>query len=274
MDKRSTDRISTDTFSFGHLSNDDLLREGLTRLCRDDADTNRVLAPRLDAVQTRLISYIAEIELFNPAYGLVKVKDRRELVIKHILDSLAPLGILIRLLEGRPAAGESDNAAPVSNSDTTDYGNSIAAPTAAPQRIADVGSGAGLPGIPLAIALPEHHFTLIERMGRRAGFLRNTQAVLTLSNIAVEESEMEKAEPARFDIVTFRAFRPLEPAILRGLFRLLGNGGRLAAYKGRRETAEAEIAAARAADPSITGRCVPCPVPFLDEERGIVVIDR
>jgi 16S rRNA (guanine527-N7)-methyltransferase len=125
-------------------------------------------------------------------------------------------------------------------------------------------------------------------MGRRAGFLRSTQAVLALSNVAVEESEMEKAEAARFDIVTFRAFRPLEPAILRGLFRLLRGrtsaltdlgggsrkGGRLTAYKGRRETAEAEMAAACAADPSLADRweLIPCPVPFLDEERGLVVI--
>jgi 16S rRNA (guanine527-N7)-methyltransferase len=193
-----------------------------------------------------LEKYIAEIELFNPAYGLVKVKDREELALKHILDSLAPLPYLIPLLpEG-----------------------------AGPPQIADVGSGAGLPGIPLAICLPEARFTLIERMGRRAGFLRDAAAVLGLSNTAVEEAEMEKAAPGRFSLAVFRAFRPLEKPILKGLLRLLAPGGVLAAWKGRRESALAELAAAEKALPELAGRweLAPAAVPFLDEERHLVII--
>jgi 16S rRNA (guanine527-N7)-methyltransferase len=81
---------------------------------------------------------------------------------------------------------------------------------------------------------------------------------------------MEKAPRFRFDLVVFRAFRPLEPGILKGLFRLLRPGGVLAAYKGRREKIEAEMDAVRA----MTGswEAVPCPVPFLEEERHLVVI--
>jgi 16S rRNA (guanine527-N7)-methyltransferase len=219
---------------------DRTLQEGLLRLMQGDAQVDCLLKTRFDEVLRLLNLYIEEIELFNPAYGLVGVKDRRELVIKHILDSLSPLGIIFRLLKGGGPA-------------------------------ADLGSGAGLPGIPLAIALPDCSFTLIERMGRRAGFLRNTLAVLGLSNAAVEEGEMEKAAPGRFSLITFRAFHPLNPVILKGLFRLLLPGGVLAAYKGRQEKVEEEMAAARAEG---NWESLPLDVPFLGEERRLVVIPR
>ncbi|MDR3248279.1 MAG: 16S rRNA (guanine(527)-N(7))-methyltransferase RsmG [Treponema sp.] len=215
------------------------VKEGILHLQKDPA-INRVLPEDRTAELAALLErYIGEIELFNPAYGLVGAKDRAELITKHILDSLAPLGIIAGLLERY----------------------------AAPQ-IADVGSGAGLPGIPLAIALPRFHFTLIERMGRRAGFLRNTIAVLGLNQVTVEETEMEKAGPGRFDLATFRAFRPLEPPILRNLFRLLSPGGTLAAYKGRREAIEKEMAGVDAGP----WESIPCPVPGLAEERHLLVI--
>jgi 16S rRNA (guanine527-N7)-methyltransferase len=118
--------------------------------------------------------------------------------------------------------------------------------------------------------MPDCGFTLVERMGRRAGFLRNTLAVLGLSNVVVEEKEMEKAAPAGFDLVTFRAFRPLTPDILRGLVRLLRPGGVLAAYKGRQDRVEEEMAAL--ADRAGAWTAEPCPVPFLKEERHLVVI--
>jgi 16S rRNA (guanine527-N7)-methyltransferase len=212
---------------------DTTLEEGLA-LLRQDNDAARIL-PLLNA-------YLAEIERHNPALSLVGSKDRRELVIRHILDSLSPLGILQGLTHGMGSAVE----------------------------IADVGSGAGLPGIPLAITLPDCRFTLIERKTRRSVFLQNTLAVLGLSNAVVEEREMEKAPRFRFDILVFRAFRPLEPGILRGLFRLLRKGGVLAAYKGRQEKIAAEMDAVQ----TMTGswESIPCPVPFLEEERHLVVI--
>ncbi|MDR2054179.1 MAG: class I SAM-dependent methyltransferase, partial [Treponema sp.] len=140
------------------------LRGALARLCENDGDAAALIVPRLETVVTLLEKYIAEIELFNEAYGLVSARGRGELVTRHILDSLAPLGIIARALAG------------------------IEAPA-----IADAGSGAGLPGIPLAICLPSARVTLIERMGRRAGFLRNTLAILGLPGLDVEEREIEKA---------------------------------------------------------------------------------
>jgi 16S rRNA (guanine527-N7)-methyltransferase len=221
----------------------DILSLGARELCQNDRDIDALITPRRDAILSLLNRYIAEIELFNPAYGLVGTACRRELVIRHILDALAPLGILYRLLQSR--------------ADTT-------------PEAADVGSGAGLPGIPLAIALPEIHFTLIERAGRRAGFLRNTQAALGLGNVSVEETGMEQAAAGRFSLTVFRAFRPLEPKILKGLFRLCAPGGNLAAYKGRCVTIEAEMAALG----TLAGgwEAIPCPVPMLAEERHLLLV--
>jgi 16S rRNA (guanine527-N7)-methyltransferase len=217
----------------------DVLRAGLTRLMEADAAVDALLRGRFETLAAQLNRYIEEIELFNPAYKLVGTLDRRELVVRHILDSLAPLGALAQLPGPRA-------------------------------RIADAGSGAGLPGIPLAIALPDRSFTLIERMGRRAGFLRNTQAVLALSNVTIEEKEVEKAEGGRFDLVVSRAFRPLEPALLKALFALLAPGGVLAAYKGRADTIAAETQALR----GLCAACeaIPIQAPFLDEERHLLVI--
>ena len=231
-----------------------LLEQGLAKLNITGGENTLSLLSR----------YIEEIELFNPAYGLVKVQDRRELIVKHIFDSLAPIDILRRLFNG------------VAHNDRT--ANAGKAPA-----IADAGSGAGLPGIPLAVCMGGAEFTLIERMGRRAGFLRNTLAILGLGNVSIEETEMEKlaSSPSgrgRFDIIVFRAFRPLEPAILKALFALLAPGGSLAAYKGRRESIEEEmtqacVAAEKGAGPKIGGwEVFPLEVPFLEEERHLLLV--
>jgi 16S rRNA (guanine527-N7)-methyltransferase len=210
-----------------------LLKEGLGKLGLEESDS-RIL-PLLER-------YVEEIELFNPAYGLVKVKDRRELIVKHILDSLAPLNIIRSLSK---------------NSESL--------------KIADVGSGAGLPGIPLAVCLPDAAFTLIERMGRRAGFLRDAVAVLGLPNVTVEEAEMEKIAMAienHFDLIVFRAFKPLDGAILKGLLALLKPSGFLAAYKGRRQAIEEEMSGLQ----NLPWEAIPLEVPFLEEERHLVLI--
>jgi 16S rRNA (guanine527-N7)-methyltransferase len=225
-----------------------VLEQGLMELRISDPVIDEALRNRFDTVLALLWRYIAEIELFNPAYGLVGVKDTRELVVKHILDSLAPLGLIRRLLD--------------------EQGGGASASLETMQNIADVGSGAGLPGIPLAIAVPDCHFTLIECMGRRAGFLRNTQAVLGLPNVEIEQTGMEQAAAGRFRLITFRAFRLLEPAALKDLFRLLAPGGVLAAYKGHAAKIADELAAL---DPA-AWKAVPISVPFLDAERHIVVI--
>ena len=210
-----------------------LLKEGLDKLGLEESES-RIL-PLLER-------YVEEIELFNPAYGLVKVKDSRELIVKHILDSLAPLKVISNLSK---------------NSES--------------YKIADVGSGAGLPGIPLAVCLPNTAFTLIERMGRRAGFLRDAVAVLGLPNVTVEEAEMEKLAITGedgFDLIVFRAFKPLDSAILKGLFAILKPSGFLAAYKGRRRAIEEEMGSLQ----NLSWEAITLEVPFLSEERHLVLI--
>ncbi|MDR0561788.1 MAG: 16S rRNA (guanine(527)-N(7))-methyltransferase RsmG [Spirochaetaceae bacterium] len=217
---------------------ENLLEAGLEALSRSDADAGACFSGETAGLLSR---YIEEIELFNPAYGLVGAKNRPELIVKHILDSLAPLGIIRRLLKSRSEAA-----------------------------VGDAGSGAGLPGIPLAIALPEYAFTLIERMERRVRFLNSALAALGLPNASAEAVEIERAGSERFDCLTFRALKPLDSALLTALFRLLKPEGFLAAYKGRKEAINAEMKNAE----SLTGfwEAVPLRVPFLEEPRHLVII--
>ena len=242
---------------------DDLLREGIDILCNNDSEINSAVAPQKNEIISLLEKYIKEIELFNPAYRLVGTNDKRELIIKHIFDSLAPLGIISRLLkinEKSPekTQGYTANANAVCT-EKKDYNI----------KIADAGSGAGLPGIPLAAALTDAHFTLIERMGRRAGFLLNAKAVLSLSNISVEEKEIEKITGV-FDLITFRAFKPLEPKLHGKLLKICAPDGIISAYKGKREKIEAETAWLKGTD--LASEIIPYTVPFLNEERHILVI--
>jgi 16S rRNA (guanine527-N7)-methyltransferase len=223
------------------LRPEEFLEAGLRLLMEGDKDIRAALEKPFEGLVSLLYEYIDEIELFNEAYGLVGFHSREELIIRHILDSLAPLGIICRLLGEAPA-----------------------------QTLADLGSGAGLPGIPLAIALPSVKVTLIERMGKRAGFLRNTLAVLGLKNVELEEKEVEKALPCRFGIISSRAFAPLDSRTIKQMFRLLVPGGIITAYKGKKEKARAEKNAVP--DQNLDWTLIPCPVPFLEEERHLAVV--
>jgi 16S rRNA (guanine527-N7)-methyltransferase len=189
----------------------------------------------------KLERYITAIEAWNPAYGLVGATGD-ELVIKHILDSLAPLGVINRLLADQ--VGQ-------------------------PPSLADLGTGAGLPGIPLALARPDIYVALVDRMTRRIRFLEAMQAELPLPNVTIIEEQVERAKGS-YDIVTFRAFRPFERKLFRKVFGICSPGGHVVAYKGKADRAEAELEA-------ITGlyedaQILPIQVPFLDDERCLVVM--
>jgi 16S rRNA (guanine527-N7)-methyltransferase len=232
-----------------HEDTPTILEAGIACLCGSDPDIAGLFKDRTKALIALLEQYIQEIERFNPVYHLVKVQNRQELVVKHILDSLAPLGILLRFTARR---GDGPRMA---------------------WRVADVGSGAGLPGIPLAISLSgneKYGFTLIERMGKRAGFLKNTQAILGLPQVTIEAGEMERSPPGRFHLITFRAFRPLDAMLLTALFRLLAPGGVLFAYKGRKESITAEMHRVETCMGS--WERIPLLIPFLEEERHLVVL--
>lgn len=204
----------------------DVLLQGLEAL----GLTNR---PGLEA---GLKAYQTEIETWNERLGLVSLKGPDDLVVKHLLDSLAPWA----LLEG------------------FGFGS-----------LADLGSGAGFPGIPLALAFPSAHISLVERMERRVGFLRSTLAVLGRNDVAVVPQTFEEVKQ-RFDVVTFRAVFPLDAKLVKKMKRLLNPGGRIAAYKGRREVIDGEIAALGALAEGV--EVIPLRVPFLDEERHLVIL--
>jgi 16S rRNA (guanine527-N7)-methyltransferase len=182
-----------------------------------------------------LEAYLTELELWNRRQDLVKAAGD-QLVTKHLLDSLSGVSIITKL----PHA-----------------------------TIADVGSGAGLPGIPLALFLTESAVTLIERSSRRAAFLRNAVTLLELSDrVEVVESELEAVDRV-FSLVTFRAFRDL-PEFSRRLFGITAAGGNLVAFKGKREIVEGELEQIEALIESSTIH--PVAVPGMEEERNIVVI--
>jgi 16S rRNA (guanine527-N7)-methyltransferase len=130
--------------------------------------------PVADIEAARLGAYLDLLERWNQVHNLTAVKDRGAMIERHVGESLAL----------RPALRG--------------------------QRIADVGSGAGLPGIPLAIVEPERQFTLIESRAKRAAFLRHAKTELALGNVDVIEARVEDLrDAAPFDTVLARAVASL-----------------------------------------------------------------
>jgi len=212
--------------------NETILSRGLDELgLEPSGDTRR-----------RLGRYVDAIESWNPAYGLVGASGD-ELVVKHILDSLAPVAIIDRLL----AAGGGE----------------------AEPSLVDLGTGAGLPGIPLAIARPAIAVTLLDRMTRRIRFLEAMSAELALVNVDIVEEQVERAKGS-YDIVTFRAFRPFERKLFKRVFAVCAPGGRVVAYKGKADRARAELSEIEGLYAS--AEILPVKVPFLDDERCVVVM--
>ena len=105
------------------------------------------------------------------------------------------------------------------------------------ELVADVGSGAGLPGIPMAIAAPETDFVLIEPMDRRASWLQEVVDELDLQNVEVVRARAEEVEAGQFDVVTARAVAALEK-LLRLCVPLLRPAGRVIALKGSKAPEE------------------------------------
>ena len=108
-------------------------------------------------------------------------------------------------------------------------------------QVADVGSGAGLPGIPMAIAMPEAHFVLIEPMERRSNWMLEVIDELGLNNVEVRRARAEEVLGRKFDIVTARAVAALDK-LLRLCVPLLKPGGSLIALKGSKAAEEIEAA--------------------------------
>ncbi len=186
-----------------------------------------------------LLAYLALLLRWNATYNLTAIRDPREMVAKHLLDSLA-----------MHAA-----TAPIA---------------AAGGRLADLGTGAGLPGIPLAIAQPGLQVALVESSGKKARFLREAVRSLGLGKARAVESRIEAFDaPGAFDAITARALATL-PLILELGGHLLKPGGVLLAMKG--VVPADEIAALPAGWEVREVR--PLAVPGLVAERHLVVVAR
>ncbi|MCC7096269.1 MAG: 16S rRNA (guanine(527)-N(7))-methyltransferase RsmG [Thermomonas sp.] len=187
------------------------------------------------ALATPLLDYLALLARWNAAYNLTAIRNPRQMLTKHLLDSLAMQPFVADL-----------------------------------NTLADLGTGPGLPGIPLAIATPTLAVTLVESNGKKARFLREAVRKLALTNVTVAESRIEAFQPGTtFDAITARALATL-PLILQLGGHLLGVDGHLLAMKAA--DFEAELATLPA------GWCVqaihPLQVPGLDGQRHLVDIAR
>lgn len=213
-------------------------------------DGMKELGVRTEAILPALKLYFSEILLWNPKLGLIEA-DEKDIILKHFLDSASALPVFRSVMDD------------ISQDRDISMENR-------PLSIADLGSGAGLPGIILALVLREEfpvEVHLVEKQQRRCGFLRNVVPILGLDSlVSIHQCNFEQVG-RRFDLVTSRAFRNLDGeqiAIQRGL---LNDGGRIIAYKGRVATIEKELG-----EELSKADIIPVKVPGLDSERHIVVV--
>jgi 16S rRNA (guanine527-N7)-methyltransferase len=181
----------------------------------------------------RLERYLALLEKWNRVYNLTAIREPERMVTHHLLDSLAIL-------------------------------SHVRGP-----RVLDVGSGAGLPGIPLAIASPALAVTLLDSSDKKTAFLRQAVADLGLANATVVTARVESWETdARFDTIVSRAFADLGEFVSAAA-RLLAPGGTIAAMKGVQPHEEIE----RLPTGVRVRQVVKLEVPLLDAERHLVLVE-
>jgi 16S rRNA (guanine527-N7)-methyltransferase len=183
---------------------------------------------------TRLCQLLDELERWNRTYNLTAITDREQMITHHLLDSLAVHGEL--------------------------HGTTIA----------DVGTGAGFPGLPLAVLNPERRFTLIDSAGKKIRFVSHAAHVLGLTNVEGLHARVESLRPEKpFDTIVTRAFAAL-PEMLEKVAPLAGRDTRVLAMKGKwpREEVNAipqgwHVSSSRE-----------LAIPGLDEARCVIVVTR
>lgn len=172
---------------------------------------NGLAALRLELsaeARAQLLRYLDEMTRWNTAYNLTAIRTPSEMVTKHLLDSLALLPVL-KTVPGYPDA-----------------------------RLLDVGAGAGLPGIVLAIAEPRLRVTVLDSNGKKARFMRHAQRTLQLGNVEVAECRVEDWRPAEpYNGIVSRAFSALADFVA-ATVPLLAAGGVWVAMKGKLDPAE------------------------------------
>lgn len=147
--------------------------------------------------QQKLLQYLELLAKWNTTFNLSAVRERPEMVTLHLLDSLS----ISPLIDGR--------------------------------RLIDVGTGGGLPGLPLAVAHPEKQWTLLDSAGKKTRFLHQVKTALELDNVHIEHSRAETFRPdALYDGVLTRAFAAI-PLMIEQCRHLLADDGAFYAMKGR-----------------------------------------
>lgn len=187
-----------------------------------------------DGDAARLVRLLDELDEWNQRMNLTAIRERSQQITKHLLDSLSIQPYL--------------------------YG----------ERIADIGTGAGFPGLPLALVNQHRRFTLIDSTAKKLKFLDHVAQLLQLSNVETVHTRAENFRPKeRFDCVLARAVGPVA-TFVKWSGHLCAGGGRLLAMKGRQPTDELEklpsgwkLAAVHRLN-----------VPGLDEERHLVELCR
>jgi len=182
----------------------------------------------------RLVELIDELARWNERYNLTGITTQPQMVTHHLLDSLAVNAQL------------------------------------AGQRVADVGTGAGFPGLPLAVANPQRHFTLIDSTAKKIRFVAHAAQLLELANVTALHARAERMRPQQpFDTVVARALAPL-PRLLQTVAPLCGPRTRVLAMKGKWPAAE--LAAIPAAWRVVAARELT--VPGLEAARCVITLGR
>lgn len=168
------------------------------------------------SILTSVRSYVSELTLWNPKLGLVETLD--DVIPRHVLDCLVPISVFRVLLEQVESQGN----------------------PRAQIKIADLGSGAGLPGLLLSLVLSQYSWDLVESMGRRITFLENARLMVAGATFRVVPKPFQQLPPQSYELITNRAFQPLTPDTFQVQTNLLKPGGFAAWYKGRIDSIEQE----------------------------------
>jgi 16S rRNA (guanine527-N7)-methyltransferase len=185
-----------------------------------------------EAAEHRLMAYLALLEKWNRTYNLTAVRDPLEMVPRHLLDSLSVL------------------------------------PWLAGPNVLDIGSGAGLPGIPLAIARPDLAFTLLDSNAKKTRFITQAVAELGLAHVTVVNARAEEFHPPHsFATLVTRAFASI-PDMLAACGHLCGSGCRLLAMKGA--VPQAELASLP--DGFKVSAIHALEVPGLEAQRHVIIL--
>ncbi|MDN7178637.1 16S rRNA (guanine(527)-N(7))-methyltransferase RsmG [Caballeronia sp. SEWSISQ10-4 2] len=194
-----------------------------------------------DAQRQKLLDYVALLGKWNAVYNLTAIRDPRQMLIQHILDSLAIIPFITR--------------------------------RTGPQSALDVGSGGGLPGIVMAIVLPDWQITLNDIVHKKTAFQSQAKLQLGLSNLSVVTGRVENLRPgievpSLFDVIVSRAFAELSDFVTLARHLVAGNG-RIWAMKGIKPDAEIARLPANTKVCSIER----LRVPMLDAERHLIEIE-